>query len=156
MTPSGCGSVLYLSLRAQIFFFCSSPGSLLFFPCKLGNSSARRRPKVSSQAVGCVLSDQSLFCCRGLLRLFTKSSPPLATEPVGVPSTGSGLRVDAGVRAGLLDFPDLFRAHTGEAGGMQHSSLWRPSGSGPWACPPYPPLLSAAGHPKLLLVIKCC
>jgi hypothetical protein len=153
MTPSGCGSVLSLSLWSQSFFSVPAPGLSYSFPCKTGDSSACRRPKVSSQAMGCVLDHQSLFCCRSLIRQFTKSSPPMVTEPVGVPSTG---KVDAGVRTGLLDFLDLFRARTGEAGGMQHSSLWRPSKSGPWACLPCPPLLSAAGHPKLLLVIKCC
>lgn len=73
---SGCGSVLSLSLRAQTFFSALAPGlshsSVQTRACA-GDSSAHGRPKVSSQAVGCVFHDWS-FLCRDLMRQFTKST----------------------------------------------------------------------------------
>lgn len=146
------------------FLFCSSPWSLLLFLCKPRHVQVTAQPteaEGSSQAVGCVLDGRSLLC-RGLMRQFTKSSPPMGTEPVGVPCTGNWSQDGSWEGSGqicltLLICPmhQSFLACMGEAGGMLHSSLWRPNGVRALGMPTLP-ASPQRGWTPLLLVIKCC
>lgn len=73
----------------QTFFSAPSLG-LSYSSCVsrgcAGDSSAHRRPRVSSWDVDCVLDAQNLKC-RGFVIPITNSRPPVGTEPVGELST---------------------------------------------------------------------